>query len=267
MMARAAAEALGCDVMSLATLQFYSAVGLAAGVGLSLSLLGAGGSILAVPLLVYVARMDAHRAIAISLAIVGGTSAVGALLHHREGWVRLRAALWFGLCGLPGAYLGAHLSHWVPDWALMLAFAALMLVVGAAMLRPAPESIEAGAPAPIPVLLAAGTGVGFLTGFLGVGGGFLIVPALTLLVGLPIREAVATSLVVIAANCASGLVSQWQQGGLHLLEGVPYLTASATGAAIGTRLAGRFSAGTIRRGFALAVIALGLAIGVSQLLR
>jgi len=241
------------------------AVVLAAGVGLSLALLGAGGSILAVPLLVYVARMDAHRAIAISLAIVGGTSAVGAFLHHRHGRVRLRAALGFSLCGLAGAYGGARLSHLVPERILLLAFAALMLVVGAAMLRPAPEALEPHAPAGLAALLAAGLGVGFMTGFLGVGGGFLIVPALTLLVRLPIHEAVATSLVVIAANCLAGLAGQWQQGGLHLLEAGPYLAASAAGAAAGTRLAGRFAAATIRRGFALAVIVLGIAIGVSQI--
>jgi len=166
---------------------------LSGAIGVSLGLLGGGGSILAVPVLVYVAGVEARDSVAMSLAIVGSTSLVGSLLHGREGRLDLRVAALFGGAGILGAYFGAGLTHFVSGGTLLLLFAALMLVVAAAMLmRKDRGAAEAGErhEGKLPYTLAAGLAVGVLTGFLGVGGGFLVVPALVLFAGLPMRLAV-----------------------------------------------------------------------------
>jgi len=238
---------------------------LSALIGLSLGLLGGGGSTLAVPVLVYVAGLEVREAIAASLAIVGTTSLAGAFFHARVGRVRFRAAALFGGAGMLGAPIGALATRFVPGPVLLLSFAALMIVVSVLMLRRPALAASAGArPASVSAIAAAGIGVGLLTGFLGVGGGFLIVPALVLLVGLPMHEAVGTSLLLIAANSAAGLLG-------HLGAGFPLgLTAAFTamasaGAMAGTRLAGRIAAERLRRGFGLFVLVVGLALAFRNL--
>jgi uncharacterized membrane protein YfcA len=227
-------------------------------IGVSLGLLGGGGSILAVPVLVYVAGVEVHAAIGMSLAVVGATALVGGIVHARAGRVDPRAAALFGGAGMLGAPLGAQATHAVAPRALMLLFALLMLAVGALMMRgdgrarPGRTRLHAAA---VP---AVGFGVGLLTGFLGVGGGFLIVPALTLLAGLPIHSAVGTSLLVIAANSAAGLAGHLGRGDVP-----PGLTAAFTGAATvgalgGVRLAGALDAARLRRAFAVFVVMVGL---------
>jgi uncharacterized membrane protein YfcA len=242
--------------------QLLIAIALSTVVGVSLGLLGGGGSILAVPLLVYVAGVDVHLAIGMSLAIVGATSLVGALVHARGGRVDLRAAALFGVAGMIGAPAGAQASHAVSHRALLLLFAALMIVVGGLMLR---GRRSAGAAAighrrHLAAVLGAGGGVGLLTGFLGVGGGFLIVPTLTLLAGLPIHTAVGTSLLVIAANAAAGLAGHLHQGELPLGLTAAFTTASVLGALLGVRLSGRFEPARLRRAFAGFVVLIGLAL-------
>ena len=176
------------------TPHFLLALALSTLIGLSLGLLGGGGSILAVPVLVYVAGVDVHTAIGASLGLVGATALVGGLVHARAKRVDLRTAVLFGGAGMAGAPLGAQFTHAVAPRVLMLLFAALMLTVGGLMLRGRVGSRPV-AVRPHPLAApAAGFGVGLLTGFLGVGGGFLIVPALTLLAGLPMHTAVGTSL-------------------------------------------------------------------------
>jgi uncharacterized membrane protein YfcA len=235
-------------------------------IGVSLGLLGGGGSILAVPVLVYVARVDVHAAIGMSLAVVGATALVGALVHARAGRVDLRAAALFGGAGMLGAPLGAQATHAVAPRVLMLLFAALMLAVGTLMRRgrgaARPESPRSH-PAAVP---AAGFGVGLLTGFLGVGGGFLIVPALTVLVGLPIHRAIGTSLLVIAATSAAGLAGHLGRGPLPLGLTAAFTAAAATGALGGVRLAGVLDAGRLRRAFAAFVILVGLFLLVKNAL-
>ena len=242
------------------------AIGLCSLVGLSLGLLGGGGSILAVPLLVYVARLDVHTAIGMSLAIVGATSLGGALDHGRSGRVDLRAALLFGVAGMLTAPLGARLSHAVPHRALLLIFAVLMIVVGVLMLR-GRRSAGSGKPHPRRrlAILGAGLGVGGLTGFLGVGGGFLIVPALTLLAGLPIHTAVGTSLLVIALNAAAGLAGHLHANGIPLGLTATFTAASLAGAFVGGRLAARFEPARLRRAFAAFVVLVGLVLLVVNL--
>lgn len=229
-------------------------------IGLSLGLLGAGGSILAVPLLVYVARTEVHAAIGMSLAIVGSTALVGGLVHARAGRVDLRAAAAFGIAGMLAAPLGARATQLVSARLLLVAFAALMLVVGVLMLRGDGRPAHARSrPAWIAVPLA-GLLVGLLTGFLGVGGGFLIVPALILLAGLEAPVAVGTSLLVIAANSAAGLASHVGQGEMPVGLTAAFALSAVAGALGGVRLSARLSPGRLRRGFALFVIGVALAL-------
>ena len=244
------------------SVQVVVAIALSTLVGVSLGLLGGGGSILAVPLLVYVAGIDVHVAIGMSLAIVGTTSLVGALVHARGGRVDLRAALLFGAAGMTGAPVGAQVSHAVPRQVLLLLFAGLMIAVGGLMLRGrrTPGTASTASRRNLAAVLGAGVGVGALTGFLGVGGGFLIVPALTLLARLPIHTAVGTSLLVIAVNAAAGLAGHLRQGPMPLDLTAAFTTASVIGALVGVPLAARVDAARLRRAFAVFVIVIGLAL-------
>ena len=145
-------------------------------IGLALGLLGGGGSILTVPVLVYLLRLDAHIAVATSLVIVGMNALVGAGFHWRQRHVKLKQALLFGAYGIPAAYIGARLSGFVSGPVLLVLFAILMLVVAVLMLRGGVKAAGHDGAASWWRVLLGGVGVGFLTGFLGVGGGFLIVP-------------------------------------------------------------------------------------------
>jgi uncharacterized protein len=234
-----------------------AALALSTLIGVSLGLLGAGGSILAVPVLVYVARLDVRSAIGLSLAVVGATALVGGLAHARAGRVDLRAAIVFGAAGMLGAPLGALAMRAVPPHVLMLLFAALMLAVGTLMLRGGAAARGEAARARPAAVLAAGFGVGFLTGFLGVGGGFLIVPALTLFAGLAIHRAVGTSLLVIALNAAAGLAAHLRQGGLPLGLTAAFTAAAALGALAGVRTGAGLDPRRLRQAFAVLVILVG----------
>ena len=154
-------------------------------VGVSLGLLGSGGSILLIPILVYVERIGAGDAVLISLAVVGVGSAFGAWLHYRKGRFHPRAAAVFAVSGSLGAIVGARFTSMVPDVVLMLMFGTLMLVVGARMRKRRCKNRGAGFR--VGRCLAVGVFVGVLTGFLGVGGGFLLVPAMILVAGLDTR--------------------------------------------------------------------------------
>ena len=160
------------------------AVVLAVFVGVSLGLLGGGGSILAVPLLVYVAGMDAKEAIATSLLVVGTTSAVALIPHARAGRVRWRTGLLFGAAGMVGAYAGGRVAEFIPGTVLLVAFSLMMLATAVAMIRGrrAPAK-PAHTELPVGRVLLDGVVVGLVTGLVGAGGGFLIVPALVLLGG------------------------------------------------------------------------------------
>ncbi len=227
-------------------------------IGLSLGLLGGGGSILTVPALVYLVGQAPQAAVATSLAIVGANSALGASFHGRQGTLDWRVALVFSAAGMLVAYLSAGLSHLFTPAALLVAFAVLMVFIGVLMLRrqAAAESQEPRHVRGWPVVLASGAGVGLLTGVLGVGGGFLIVPALVLLVGLPMSQAVGTSLVVIAANSAAGLLGHLGLGALDVTLTLVFVAAGLIGTFAGARLARRVPAGRLRQVFAVFVIVL-----------
>ncbi len=228
-------------------------------IGVSLGLLGGGGSILAVPVLVYVAGLDPHAAVGSSLAIVGATALVGGLALARHGRADLRAAAAFGAAGLPGAPLGALATPLVSGRTLLLLFASLMLVVSALMLRGRPSARAAGGRRPAAVL-AAGFGVGALTGFLGVGGGFLIVPALLLLADVPIHRAIGSSLLVIAANSASGVVGHLRLGRMPLGLTAAFTAAAVLGALVGVRAGASLDPARLRRAFAVFVLLVGASL-------
>ncbi len=211
-----------------------AALVLSAAIGLSLGLVGGGGSIITVPILVYVAGLSVPQSVALSLAIVGATAAVGSTVQIREGNVHLQAAAVFGVTGMVGAAGGARLTPLVPGPVLMVLFAALLVAVGLRMLRGQDEPDEP-LRAECHVLKCALVGLmlGGLTGFLGVGGGFLIVPVLLRFAKLPTRQAVGTSLLIIAANSASGFLEH-----LTEMQGLLGVAAAFIGVAVGGMFAG-----------------------------
>ena len=238
---------------------------LAVAVGLSLGMLGGGGAVLTLPILVYVAGIGVRQAVSISLVVVGGTSLVAAALHYRRGHFHAKAAALFAGTGMVAAYFGSALTRAVPEQVLLVIFAALMLLVGAAMLR---ERLDrpAGAQCRTWPCIGIGTAVGALTGFLGVGGGFLVVPALILFAAVETRAAIGTSLAVIAINAAGGLVGQLRHGALDWSLALAFLAFALAGMSAGVRIGRTAPAAKLRRGFAWLVIGLGLGIGAMTLL-
>jgi uncharacterized membrane protein YfcA len=236
-------------------------IALAVLVGVSLGLLGGGGSILTVPLLAYVAGVEPKQAIAMSLLVVGVTSAIGAITHARAGRVRWRVAVVFGLVAMTGAYAGGLLARFIPGSVLLIAFAAIMIAAGVAMLRGRRDT-AAGADQALPVVKIAllGVGVGLTSGLVGAGGGFLLVPALALFGGLPMSVAVGTSLVVIAMQSFAGLAGHlaseqidWRLAGL--------VTAAAViGALVGGRLIAFVDPAALRRLFGWFVLVMASVI-------
>jgi uncharacterized membrane protein YfcA len=247
-------------------------------VGLSLGLTGGGGAIFAVPLLVYGLGVDPREAVGASLVTVGATALVGFLQRWRVGLVELRTGLLFAVAGMATAPLGSWLATQVPETLLMVLFALLMLVVAVRMWRKAEDSAErhvlivaADESGPVcrrdpqgelhwnsrcaMLLVAAGLGTGLLTGLFGVGGGFIIVPALVLLSGMGMQRAVGTSLLVIALVSMSGTASLIATG-----RAVPwsivgwFVTGSLIGLGIGSRLASLIGGPKLQRVFAVAIL-------------
>lgn len=210
-------------------------------VGFSLGLVGGGGSILAVPLLVYVVGLnDPHVAIGTSAIAVAVNAAANLVTHARSGNVKWRCATIFASAGVVGAYLGSTLGKIMDGQRLLALFAVLMIVVGGLMLRNRADLGDPGVRLSrenLPKLIASGLGVGVLSGFFGIGGGFLIVPALVMATGMPMLNAIGSSLVAVAtfglttaANYAvSGLID-WQIAFL-------FVTGGIFGGLIGARLA------------------------------
>ena len=239
---------------------------LAVVVGLTLGLLGGGGSILMVPLLVYVSGMPVSQAITASLVVVGVTAAVSVAGHARAGRVHWRTGLVFGAAGVAGAFAGGLVGGHLPGQLLMGAFAVLMVTTAVAMLRGRKPSATPASPIQLPLgrLLAIGAMVGLVTGLLGAGGGFLIVPALTLLAGLPITAAVGTSLLVITMNSAAGLAGHLAVVPIDWAVTGAVTAAAVVGSLIGARLVARIPASALRRAFGWFVLAMGALVLVQQ---
>jgi len=229
-------------------------------IGISLGLLGGGGSVLTVPIFHYVLGYDVKPSIAMSLAVVGVTSAAGALGRLRRGELNGRAVLVFAPSAMLCTFLGARLALLVPSTAQLVLFAVVMLAASVFMWRGRP--VDAAAPArPHPALVALiGGAVGILTGLVGVGGGFLIVPALVLLLGVPVKEAVGTSLGVIALNSASGFAGYWGKVDIDLVIMAAFTLVAIAGVFVGTRLGRKVSPDGLRRGFAGLLVAVGVAM-------
>jgi uncharacterized membrane protein YfcA len=237
------------------------AIAIAAGllIGLSLGALGGGGSILAVPVLVYLLRQSPHQATTASLLVVGIAAVGGASAHARAGRVRLKEGALFGALGIAGSYAGSRASAAVPADVLLAGFGVLMLAVAGAMtmrrhaiLGPAARR---GGRQPL-LIAAAATGVGLITGFFGVGGGFVIVPALVLILGFDMPAAAGTSLVVIAVDSAAALAARAGHGSLALnwtITGA-FTAAAVAGALAGGRLCGRANPRRLGAAFTVLIV-------------
>lgn len=240
-------------------------------IGVALGLLGGGGSILAVPVLVYVAGQDPKTAIATSLLVVGATSAAGAVSHARAGRVRWQTAAIFGSAGMAGAYGGGRLAEFVPGTWLLIAFSLMMAVTAVAMLRglrrPSPAPTD-GAVGGVRVgrIVVDGLVVGLVTGIVGAGGGFLIVPALVLLGGVPMTTAVGTSLVIIAAKSAAGLIGYLASTPIDWSLGLAVTATAVVGSVLAGRFADRVSAERLRRTFGWFVAAMAVFVLAQELL-
>ncbi|WP_308188688.1 MULTISPECIES: sulfite exporter TauE/SafE family protein [unclassified Streptomyces] len=228
-------------------------------IGISLGILGGGGSILTVPILIYLAGMDAKEAIATSLLVVGVTSLAGLVSHARAGRVRWRTGLLFGVAGMTGAYAGGRLAEFIPGTVLLIAFALMMLATAVAMLKGRKKELKSKhEEMPVLHVLVDGVVVGLVTGLVGAGGGFLIVPALALLGGLPMGVAVGTSLLVISMKSFAGLAGYLSSVQIDWgLAGI-VTAAAVVGSLVGGRLAGRIPQDTLRKGFGWFVVVMGV---------
>lgn len=240
-------------------------------IGLALGLLGSGGSILTVPILVYLLGEPDKIAIAESLAIVSGISLLASIPYFLRGRVDLRSALSFGLPGMAGTWTGARLARTVPGSVQLAVFALVMLAAAVAMLRKRGPHPHGEPPRRALWKIALeGIAVGCLTGFVGVGGGFLIVPALVLLGGLPLSRAVGTSLVVIAMSSASGfykyqdVLADLQASPDWMLIGI-FVGLGGLGALAGNFLGTRVPQHRLRHAFGLFLIAMGVFILADKL--
>ena len=248
-------------------------VGLSVLVGLSLGLLGGGGSILVVPLLTYLGGMEPREAIASSLFVVGVTSLVSLLQHARAGRVRWKTGLLFGASGMVGAFVGGLAGGHIPGPVLMVAFALMMVATATAMLRPRtgdPRGTgmpgdRAEHPHPVWRILLDGLVVGAATGLVGAGGGFLVVPALVLLAGLPMSAAVGTSLLVIALKSFAGLGGYMTTVSLDWPIVLSVTAAAVVGSFGGVALASRVPEQALRRGFGFFVLAMGVFVLAQEL--
>jgi uncharacterized membrane protein YfcA len=233
----------------------WLALTLAAAIGLVLGLMGGGGAIITVPVLVYAAHVPPGEAVSMSLAVVGATSLVGALLKARQGFIHVRAVLWFSGTGIVGALAGAQLTPLVSPLMLLTLFALLMIAVAVGMLLRKEELLE-----PLPECRPwrcsmAGLAVGVLTGFLGVGGGFLLVPVMVLFARLPLKVAVGTSLAVIAVNSFAGIAGHWRHTEFNWPLTGGFTAAALAGMGAGLLLTKRVPVRPLSRAFAWFVLA------------
>lgn len=223
-------------------------------VGLLLGFLGGGGAIMIVPAMVYILHADEHVALATALIIVAVNAAIGGVLAWRDRRADMPTALLFGASGMMTAYGGALISKHIPGSYLIVAFSILLLVIALMMYRGTMGTATESVPVIRPRwhIIVVGAVVGLVTGILGVGGGFVIVPAMVLLVGMPMRKAVGTSLLVITINSAASLLGHldtafdWTLIALLLGGAIPAMT-------VANRFGGAIDQIKLRRGFAIFV--------------
>lgn len=231
--------------------------------GVVFSVLGAGGGILAVPVLLIGFKTSVSEATGAGLAVVWVAAIAGTISHGRAGRVDARVALTFGLPSVLGAVGGAKLHALVPERVTVGLFALVLLTAVAAMFRKKPEA--AAAPVATWAIVVAGVATGVLTGFLGVGGGFLVVPALTLWAALPLHRAVGTSMAVIAMSSLSGAVVHLLAGHVPLSLVLPMGAGAVVGAVLGAPLSGRLPERPLKIGFAVLAFGVALSMGAKAL--
>ena len=250
-------------------------------IGLSLGLIGGGGSILTVPVLVYLFGVDPLQATAYSLFIVGATSAIGAFPKYKEGQVNLKTALIFGAPSIITVYatrkwilpaIPTELGQWgefilTKSLLLMLLFALLMVAASFSMIR-TQKSLGADATKPqsfnYPLILIEGAVVGLLTGLVGAGGGFLIIPALVILTGLPMKKAVGTSLLIIATKSLIGFTGDLTEQSIDWTL-LGFVTSMAVvGIIIGNQLSKKIDGNKLKKGFGWFVFVMGLYILIKE---
>jgi uncharacterized membrane protein YfcA len=260
-------------------------------IGVVIGGLGGGGGVLTVPALVYLLGQDVHDATTGSVLIVGVSAVVGAAVRLRNPGLDWRTGLAFGAVGVPAAYLGTLLNHRVGPAVLLLVFAAVILIAAAAMLiKDHADDEDAAAPFGVPAV-AGGAGVtvatrpdtarrtrlgtaakivvcglacGFLTGLLGVGGGFLVVPALVVVLGMPITLAIGTSLLIIVLNAASSMVARLGDLQLDWAIIAPFTVAAIAGTLLGKRVADALSGAVLTRAFAVMLVLVGGFVAVES---
>jgi uncharacterized membrane protein YfcA len=234
-----------------------------AAIGAALGLTGTGGSILAVPTLVYLVGQDVHLAIGTSLAVVGGIAVEG-VVEQRER-VQWKAGLLLAACGVFGSIPGALLSPYVSSAVLLLLFSALTIAASISMLFSQRTDVELSKPAPLWIIFVVGVAIGFLTGFLGVGVGFLIVPAMVFAFACTMQAAIATSLLVIAVNSSVGLATRF--AALSIDWGVvsAFLVGGVAGNVAAGMLVPRLDQQRLKRIFAVFILLVGLFTAASAI--
>ncbi len=238
---------------------------LAAAIGITLGMLGGGGAILTLPMLVYAVNVEPKTAIATSLFVVGSTSLVGMLVHAKAGAVKWRVGAVFGGAAMAGAYLGGRVAHFIPAAVLLVLFGVIMVTTATMMLKGRKDDGAAPRPLSVPHVLALGAVVGVISGLVGAGGGFLIVPALVLFGGVPMREAIGTSLFVIGLQSFAGFAGHAAHVHLDWTLVATITLASVLGSLVGARFASKVPAPVLRRAFAWLVIGMGLFLFAKQL--
>ena len=229
--------------------------------GIIVGLLGGGGSILTVPLLVYVLEISPKNAIATALLIVGITSGVSASIHATRGNIRARIGFFFSGFAMLGSYLGGRTTQYLPDWMLLAFFSLLILLASILMLRPPKwQSEDREEKTKVHSFLIPGLMVGFSTGLVGAGGGFLFVPALVFLGRFPMKVAVGTSTLITACNSFSGLAGQLSHTSIQWNLALSITGVAIAGAVIGSRLVDRVPAKSLKRAFGYFVLVMALFI-------
>lgn len=229
-------------------------------IGIVLGLIGGGGSILAVPTLVYINKMDPKLSIALSLAIVGTTALVASMTHLKAKNINVKAALLFTPISMFGTLIGAKISIFMEGSTQLIIFAVIMFISSVFMLKDKKEVQNEERSINYFILIPQAAIVGVITGIVGVGGGFLIVPALVLIMGIPIKKAVGTSLLIIALNSLIGfggyinqIVIPWRFLGLFIM-------LTTIGSFIGGSLIRFIPAEKLKKGFAVFLIIMSFVI-------
>lgn len=252
-------------------------------IGISLGLIGGGGSILTLPVLVYLFRVDAVLATAYSLFIVGATSVVGSASYFKKGLVNIKTAVVFGIPSIVAVFLTrAYIVPAIPkelfpigsfvvtkSLLLLLLFAILMLFASYSMIKKSKTPVqetEQKQQFNYPLILIEGTLVGILTGLVGAGGGFLIIPALVVLSKLPMKEAVGTSLVIIAAKSLIGFFGEGSQTAIDYIFLAKITAFAVAGIFIGMALSKKIDGSKLKPAFGWFVLVMGIYIIVKETL-